>query len=130
MLLRSCSPSCGPSDMGQACFLTPGFVISSSTYSLLFAWPQPAESQWIYAKSSFLREDSACGCEPVFSTLGSDGLSQYLYPLLGRYWQQCWSCRSNRDAPLLASFHQRVPQSVVSSTAVLVCRGRIGRRTC
>lgn len=130
MFLRSCSPSCGPSDMGQASFLTPAFIISSSKYSLLSAWPQPAESQRIYAKPSFLREDLACGCEPLFSTLGSDGLRQHLHPSLGRYWDWCWSCGSGRDAALLASFHQRVPQSVVSSAAGLVCPGRIGRRTC
>lgn len=130
MLLRSCSPSCAPSDVGRASFLTPALVVSCSKYSLPFAWPQPAESQWIYANPSFLREDPACGCEPVFSTLGSDSLSQHLHPLLGRYWQRCWSCESGRDAALLTSFHQRVPQSVVFSAAVLVCPGRIGRRTC
>lgn len=80
MLLRSWSPSCGPSVVGWASFLTPALVVSCSKYSLPFAWPQPAESQWIYAKPSFLREDPACDCEPVFSTLGSDSLSQHLHP--------------------------------------------------
>lgn len=126
MLLRSCSPSCGPSDTGQASFLTPAFIIFSSKYSLPSAWSQPAESQWIYAKPSFPREDPAWGWEPVFNTLGSDGLSQHLHPFLGRHRQRCLSCGSGRDAALISSFHRRLPRSVVSRAAVLVCPGTIG----